>query len=457
MITVTIDGRTVEVEPGTLIVEAAKRVGIHIPTYCYHPKLDPAGLCRICLVEVEKMPKLQTACSTPVSEGMVVHTDTPAVAEARRGVMEFLLLNHPLDCPICDKGGECDLQNYSYRYGSPLSRLQDAKEHKRKAAILGPFIVLDEERCILCRRCVRFDTEVAREGTLTVFDRGTHSVIGTADGSPYVSYFSGNTIELCPVGALTSRLYRFRARPWDLERTPVVCHHCPVGCNLEAHTRQGRLERLVVRENPATDGGWLCDRGRFGYRYAQEGPRLRQPLLRRDGELVPVTWQEAAVEAVRRLGEARGRTAVLGGARLTNEEAYLLQKFARAVLATHDVDWRLAGEALAAPPRHLAARMTDVDRAGALVLAGVLPAEEAPVLDLRLRRAAARRGAAVLSVGPLRPTYEGLHRHLACPPAELAARLEALAAAVRGRPAPDWATEAVTSLARDPVVLLVTG
>ncbi|HLN62849.1 MAG TPA: 2Fe-2S iron-sulfur cluster-binding protein [Symbiobacteriaceae bacterium] len=225
MVTLTIDGRTVTVPKGTLLVEAAKKVGIEIPVFCYHPKLDPAGVCRMCLVQVEKIPKPQTACTTPVAEGMVVHTDTEQVQNLRKGALEFLLINHPLDCPVCDKGGECDLQDLTFEHGPSTSRLQDAKIQKDKSVDLGNFIVLDNERCILCRRCVRFDNEVATEGNLIIEERGHYNFITTLQGEAYDSYFSGNTIEMCPVGALTSELYRFKARPWDLSKVDYRTGH----------------------------------------------------------------------------------------------------------------------------------------------------------------------------------------------------------------------------------------
>src|SRR3984893_700255 len=282
---VYIDGNEVNVPEGTLVVEAAKVVGASIPVYCYHPKLDPAGLCRICLVEIEKMPKLQIACATRVSESMVVHTAAAKVAEARRGVLEFLLLNHPLDCPICDKGGECDLQDFTMSYGPPQSRLTEPKLHKPKRVDLGPTIVLDEERCILCRRCTRFDDEIAQERNLIITERGYQSLVATRDGGAYTSYFSGNTTEICPVGALTSKAYRFRSRPWDLGHADSVCTQCSVGCNYRIDTRFGRIMRTFTRENLSIDDGWICDRGRYTFNYLYEPTRLRQPLVRRDGEL----------------------------------------------------------------------------------------------------------------------------------------------------------------------------
>src|SRR5579864_6767058 len=301
---VVIDGNELLVAEGTLVVEAAKQIGTSIPVYCYHPKLDPAGLCRICLVEIEKMPKLQIACATRVADGMVVHTTSPKVAEARRGVLEFLLLNHPLDCPICDKGGECDLQDFTMTYGPGMSRLTEPKLHKPKRVDLGPTIVLDEERCILCRRCTRFDDEIAQERNLIVAERGHKSLISTRDGGGYRSYFSGNTTEICPVGALTSKAYRFRSRPWDLGHTDSICTQCSVGCNYRIDTRFGRIMRTFTRENTAVDDGWICDRGRYTFNYLYEPSRLRQPLIKRDGEHKPGSLDEAIALTADKLSNA---------------------------------------------------------------------------------------------------------------------------------------------------------
>ena len=243
--TVTIDGVEVQVPKGTLLVEVAKLVKNEIPVYCYHTKLGPAGLCRVCLVDIEGMPKLQIACNTPVTDGMKVYTQNEKANEGRRAILEFLLLNHPLDCPICDKGGECDLQDYSMAYGQGASRMIEAKDAKPKAVDLGPTIVLDEERCILCLRCVRFDDIITREQSLRTDDRGAHAIIATATGAPYVSDFSGNVTEICPVGALTSKTYRFKSRPWDNHRTNTTCTQCSVGCQLHVDERGNTLLRTM--------------------------------------------------------------------------------------------------------------------------------------------------------------------------------------------------------------------
>src|SRR6476660_7651838 len=262
-VTLTIDGQQLSAPKGTLLVEAARLIDLEIPIFCYHPKLKPVGACRMCLVQIEKLPRLQTACTTPVAADMIVHTTTPEVVAAQNGVLELLLANHPLDCPICDKGGECPLQDNTFTFGPGASRFSEEKRHKDKAYPLGERIVLDRERCIMCYRCVRFHQEITGDESLAALDRGSHTEIGTLPGESYDSIFSGNTVELCPVGALTSRQYRFKARPWDLVRTASVCSGCAVGCNVEVHSRTERVLRLVSNENPDVDGGWLCDRGRF--------------------------------------------------------------------------------------------------------------------------------------------------------------------------------------------------
>ncbi len=436
LVTVTIDGRTARVPKGTLVVEAAKQVGIDIPVFCYHPKLDPVGVCRMCLVEIEKIPKPQPACTTRVSDGMVVHTQTQRVSDLRRGVLEFLLLNHPLDCPVCDKGGECDLQDLTFAYGQTTSRLLDPKVRKDKAVELGNFIILDNERCILCRRCVRFDDEIAAEGTLIIEERGHLNTITTMDGQEYNSYFSGNTIELCPVGALTSELYRFRARPWDLSKADAICTHCPVGCNVRLEYRHGELLRVTSRENDAIDNGWLCDRGRFNYKYLQNRERITRPLVKRDGAFVPVTWTEAfrvIAERFQAVAAAKGGEGfgVIGGGKLANEEAYLLSKFARLVLKTNNVDHRADGR-IAASVGAYAGRQTDLSAADVILIVDADPAETAPVMDLRIRRKADRKDARIALIGSVMPHYRGRHARIQLKPGETAGVLRALAAAVGG-------------------------
>ncbi len=445
LVTVTIDGRTVQVPKGTLLVEAAKQAGIEIPVFCYHPKLDPAGVCRMCLVEIEKIPKPQTACTTPVNDGMVVRTQTDRVDDLRRGVLEFLLINHPLDCPVCDKGGECDLQDLTFEHGPSASRLLDAKIRKDKAVELGNFIVLDNERCILCRRCVRFDNEVATEGNLIVEERAHFNYITTMDGERYDSYFSGNTIELCPVGALTSDLYRFSARPWDLAKVDSVCTGCSVGCNTKQEFRHGKLLRITNRENEAIDNGWLCDRGRFNYKYVQAENRITRPMVKKDGQFVAVTWAEAFATITEQFkaAVAKGAVGVIGGGKLLNEEAYLLSKFARTVLNTNNIDHR-TGEQLVASLAAFPGRQADLSDANAILVIDTNPAETAPVMDLRIRRMADRKKARLALIGSVMPTYRGKHARVQLKPGQTAGVINALAAVVHGDKAQASAADAET-------------
>ncbi|HEY6326760.1 MAG TPA: molybdopterin-dependent oxidoreductase [Candidatus Cybelea sp.] len=396
MINLTIDGVPVTVPKGTLLVEAAKTINQEIPIYCYHTKLGPAGLCRICMVEIEGMPKLQIACNTPATDGMVVHTSGERVEAARAVVLELFLVNHPLDCPICDKGGECDLQDYAMAYARGTSDVADAKLSKPKAVELGPTIVLDEERCIVCQRCVRFDDIIADEQQLVVKERGARDIIATASGRPYRHNFTGNVTELCPVGALTSRTYRFKSRPWDLNRTQTSCTQCSVGCQQFADVRDGKLLRtMLVEEDPISDG-WLCDRGRYNVGFYESPDRLTQPLYRKSGSFTQIGWDDAIIiwaEAIRRAIAARGPASVgaIGGGRLTNEEAFAVQHVFRS-LGVANLDWRAGLQRQATPGAH-GAPLSALDGAEAIVVAGESPAERAPVFWLRLRKAALRNGA----------------------------------------------------------------
>jgi NADH-quinone oxidoreductase subunit G len=403
LVTVTIDGVEVSVPKGTLLVEAAKLVKNEIPVYCYHSKLGPAGLCRVCLVDIEGMPKLQIGCNTPVADGMKVHTQNAKASEGRRAILEFLLLNHPLDCPICDKGGECDLQDYSMAYGQGASRTIDAKESKPKAVDLGPTIVLDEERCILCLRCVRFDDIITGEQSLRTDDRGAHAIIATATGDPYVSDFSGNVTELCPVGALTSKTYRFKSRPWDNHRTNTTCTQCSVGCQMHVDERGNTILRTMsVEEDDQISDGWLCDRGRYNVGYVTDERRITQPLYKENGSWSQIAWDDAIALWAAKLKAtlaARGpqSAGVLGGGRLLNEEAFLLQHVHRA-LGIENLDWR-TGRQVRAHPGALGGTHLDLENAQAIVTCGRPPAQLAPVLDLRIRKAVSRNGAALISIG----------------------------------------------------------
>ena len=310
-ITFTLDGREVEAPEGMMLVDGAKYGDVEIPIFCYEPKLgQPVGACRMCLVEIEGIPKLQTACSTPIRDGMVVHTQTQRVHDAQRAVVEFLLINHPLDCPVCDKGGECPLQDITYGWGPGTSRFIEPKRHFKKPLELSPLIAIDRERCILCYRCVRYSQEVSEDYQLVLHERGAASYVGTFDGHPYVAPFSGNIIELCPVGALTSRAYRFRARPWDIEGAGTVCAGCPAQCNVELTVRDDRVLRVLARDNEEVDDGWLCDKGRFGYQAFHSDERIVEPMVREGVELMPASWEKAIAAAAARAeegGRARRR------------------------------------------------------------------------------------------------------------------------------------------------------
>ncbi len=412
LVTLTIDEVEVRVPKGTLVVEAAKAIQTDIPVYCYHEKLGPAGLCRICLVEIDGMPKLQIACNTAVAEGMKVHTRNPRVDDGRRAILEFFLLNHPLDCPICDKGGECDLQDYAMAWGQGTSRMLEAKLSKPKAVDLGPTIVLDEERCIVCQRCVRFDEIITREQSLRTDDRGAHVIIATATGKPYVSDFTGNVTELCPVGALTSKTYRFRSRPWDNHRTTTSCTQCAVGCRMHVDERGNTLLRTMsVPEDDAISDSWLCDRGRYNVGFVGDERRLSSPLLKLDRSTLrqaqdqlssghvswaQIDWDDAFARCVTELRRAGANAGIIGGGRLLNEEAFLAQHLFRA-LGIENIDHRTGEQKIVHSDSF--ASHADLERADTIVTIGRPPSQLAPVLDLRIRKAVSRNGARLISVG----------------------------------------------------------
>jgi NADH-quinone oxidoreductase subunit G len=430
MVHVTIDDRTVEVPEGTLILDAAKEAGVDIPTFCYHHLMKPVAACRMCLVEVEKRPKLEPACAVTVTEGMVVHTHTPRVEEARHGVLEFLLLQHPLDCPVCDKGGECDLQDHTYNHGRFRSRYQDPKLHKEKRVPLSDLVVLDEERCIVCHRCVRFMEEVVEEPQLALRERGARTVVSVFPGRQFTSPFAGNTIEMCPVGALTSRPYRFQARPWDNTTAASVCVHCPVGCNLTVQARDGHMVRVLSRENLEVDGGWLCDRGRFGYRWVHHPRRYTVPVAhdRRGGE-TPLAWDVALARAREAIEAAGPRLGILGGGRLTAQAQVALAELARRA-QTPFVDHRLGRVRYPVPPGP-SARLADLDGADRILLAGTSPVDQVPVVDLRLK-AALRRGARLAVVDARRVMPRHAAATYLCRPGHLGEALSTVARALEG-------------------------
>src|SRR5919206_309940 len=409
LITFTIDGREVQAPGNTMLVDAAKYGDVEIPVFCYEPKLgQPVGACRICLVEIEGIPKLQTGCSTPVKDGMVVHTQTDRVHQAQRAVVEFLLINHPLDCPVCDKGGECPLQDITYGWGPGTSRFVEPKRHFVKPLELSPLVAIDRERCILCYRCVRFSQEISEDYQLVLLERGAHSYVGTFDGHPYVAPFSGNIIELCPVGALTSRAYRFRARPWDIEGAGTICTMCPAQCNVELTVRDERVMRVMARDHEDVDDGWLCDRGRFGYQAVHSDDRIVEPLVREGTELMPASWEKALAAASGALKKAGARAAALADGETSNEEAFLLQRLFREGLGSGALASRPGGElpldaprALASPP--LQASIPDLEFAHAVLVLDVDPIDAAPVLDLRIRKGV-RRNHVALAVASARPT-----------------------------------------------------
>ncbi len=400
----TLDGQEVRAPEGEHLADAAKRGDVEIPVFCYDPKLvEPVGACRMCEVEIEGMPKLQTACSTPVKDGMVVYTQTDRVKEAQNAIVEFLLVNHPLDCPVCDKGGECPLQDISYGWGPGKSRTLDIKRTFPKPIALSPLVAIDRERCILCYRCVRFSQEVSEDYQLTFLERGDHTLVGTFDGLPYTAPFSGNITELCPVGALTSHSYRFRARPWDIEQSGSVCTLCPSQCNISYTIRDETVERVLARDNEQVDNGWLCDLGRYSYQSIYSDERITQPLIRDGGFLRPASWERAIEVALAGLKKAGESSAAIVGGQTTNEEGYLLQRIFRHALGSSNIDSRRDGALDPGAARWLAdptrsASVEDIDDASVIVVAGTDLVNESPTIDLRVRKALRHFGAKLIVV-----------------------------------------------------------
>src|SRR5215470_16721281 len=396
-VTVTIDGFEITVPKGMLVIRAAELLGIQIPRFCDHPLLDPVGACRQCLVEVEGQAKPLASCTTTCTDGMTVRTHlTSRVAEkAQRGVMEFLLINHPLDCPMCDKGGECPLQNQAMSTGAGESRFIEAKRTFAKPVALSTEVLLDRERCISCTRCTRFAEEIAGDPLVEFLERGPDQQIGTADGVPFDSYFSGNTVQICPVGALTGAAYRFRSRPFDLVSTPSICEHCASGCRQRTDHRRGVVTRRLAGSAPEVNEEWNCDKGRWAFTYATMPDRLVSPLVRdAEGVLQPASWSEALDVAARGLAAARGRAGVLTGGRLTVEDAYAYSKFARLALASNDIDMRArphSAEETDFLASKVAGTSIDLDyraleQAPVVLLAGFEPEDESPIVYLRLRK-----------------------------------------------------------------------
>ena len=417
LVSVTIDGFEISVPKGTLVIRAAELLGIQIPRFCDHPLLEPVGACRQCLVEVPDagngrgMPKPQASCTTQVMPGMVVKTQltSPVADKAQHGVMEMLLINHPLDCPVCDKGGECPLQNQAMSNGRGESRFLEKKRTFAKRIPLSSQVLLDRERCIQCTRCTRFSDQIAGDAFIELFDRGANEQIATAEGKPFQSYFSGNTVQICPVGALTGAAYRFHARPFDLISTPSICEHCASGCAQRTDHRRGKVTRRLAGDDPQVNEEWNCDKGRWAFTYATRPDRLQTPLVRdEDGVLEAASWPEALTIAARGLAVAKGRAGVLTGGRLTLEDAYAYAKFARIALGSNDVDFRARSHsreeaefiAAAVAGRGIEVSYTDLERAPAVLLAGFEPEDESPIVFLRLRKAALKSGLKVFALAP---------------------------------------------------------
>ncbi len=421
LVTLTIDGRKVSVPKGTLAIEAATQAGVDVPRFCYHPKLSAVGMCRMCLGEVgmpkmnpdktpalnedgtpqiAMMPKPQTLCTTQAADGMVVLTESDAVKKMQHGVLEFFLANHPLDCPICDKGGECMLQDQAMAYGQGASRVQDLYAQKKdlsKNYHLSELITLDQERCIQCARCTRFSDEVAQDHVLGLYSRGSKTYIGTLSDPPFDSKFSGNTVDICPVGALTSRAFRFRARVWELKNTPTVSMVDGSGTNIFVGQRNETFVRVIPRDNEAINECWISDRDRFGLEWVDHPSRLAQPLVRRDGKLQPATWDEALQLVADKVRDAEGAIGAVGSAKLTNEGALAMARLFRETVGTPNVDHEFS------PTLANAAPLPDtfyenLESADVILVVGANPNEELPILDLRLKKAAFQRGANLINI-----------------------------------------------------------
>ncbi len=470
LVTLTIDGFEVAVPKGTLIIRAAELLGIQIPRFCDHPLLDPVGACRQCIVEVEGQRKPLTACTSTVTEGMVVKTQltSPVAKKAQEGTLELLLINHPLDCPVCDKGGECPLQNQTMTNGNAESRFHDVKRTFPKPIAISSQVLLDRERCVLCARCTRFSQQVAGDPFIELFERGALQQVAIYSDQPFESYFSGNTVQICPVGALTGAAYRFRARPFDLVSTPMVCEHCASGCALRTDHRRGKVLRRLAGDDPQVNEEWNCDKGRWAFTYAQQGDRIATPLMRdyATGALRPASWTEALHRAAEglRLAKADKGVGVLPGGRLTVEDAYAYSKFARVVLGTNDVDSRVrphSAEEQDFLAAHVAGRYAsqegvvtyaDLESARTVLLAGFEPEEESPILFLRLRKAVRRVGTRVFAVAPFRSpgTVKTAGRLIQTAPGAEAVALAGLLGAAEG-----IAGEAATALGEPGAIILV--
>jgi len=433
-LTITVDGQEMEARPGEMIIAAAERGGVYIPRFCYHPRMRPVGMCRMCLVEIDgpRGPMLSPACFVPVADGQVVHTTTPAVKKVQDGVLEFLLANHPLDCPVCDKGGECPLQDQTFTFGPGETRFVEEKAHWEKPISLSDLVQIDRERCIQCDRCTRFSDEIAGDPLIEFVGRGHRIEVNTFPDQPFASYFSGNTVQACPVGALLAVPYRFKARPWDLEQVESTCQTCAVGCRVAVQSSRDKLTRYLGIDSEPVNHGWLCDKGRFAYESVNSDLRLGHPLSRSGDQLIESSWADALDAVAQAVGDATmafgaESVAVIGGARLANEDAYAWAKLAKGVIGTDSVDCQLGdglpAEVVLGLPR---ATIDETCAATSIVLLAPDIKEELPVLYLRLRSAAVDAKVPIIE---LAPRGSGLTKYAA---AVLPYRPGEAAAAARG-------------------------
>ena len=421
MVAVTVDGKQILAKKGELVIAAAERTGTYIPRFCYHPRMEPVGMCRMCLVEIDtgRGPALQPSCMIEVADGMTVTTESPAAEKAQEGVLEFLLINHPLDCPVCDKGGECPLQDQTMSYGPGESRFVEEKRHYEKPIPVSDVVLIDRERCILCDRCTRFAKDVAGDPLIHFQDRGNQTQVNTFPDHPFASYFSGNTVQICPVGALTATPFRFKARPWDLTEAETTCTSCSVGCRMVVQSSRNQVLRYQGVDLDPVNWGWLCDKGRFGFEAVNSDERLGSPLLRDEGLLLEsATWSAALERATSALQQGIDRSgpegvAVLGGSRLTNEDAYAWVKLAKGIIGTDNIDCQLddglPAELIAGMPR------ATIDEAcapgGVVLLVGPDPKEELPILFLRLRHAVLNDGVDLVELSSVETATSHLATH----------------------------------------------
>ena len=444
-VTFTINEKEVSVPARTLLVDAARMAGVEIPVFCSHPKLDPVGCCRMCLVEVDgpRGTAMMASCTMPVGDGMVVRTETEQVRTVQEANLAFILLNHPLDCPICDKGGECPLQDQTMRFGPGISQLIEPKRLAKKHYDISDTIVLDQERCVLCWRCIRYLEEWEDKPQLGLFERGNETIVDIQEGRPVDAKTGGNIIDLCPVGALTNRVSRFAYRPWEIERTPSICMHCSVGCNVRLDSRTHQLRRIVGRENMQVNDQWICDKGRFAHAWVNDENRLAAPMIRKNGKLTAVQWSEALTYVAAKLTDIKEKfgadsVGAIGSGKISNESNYALQRFMRGVIGTNNIDHRDGGD-VAALPTGLPA-LTELmkpqygpdPQVDTVLLFGVDPSEELPVLDLHLKRAVLRGGAKLIIAHPRKvelTRYDG--PYLAYQPGGEAALLGRLQQAVK--------------------------